>query len=65
MSGKRDVGIAAVEPVGHYAVRIRFTDGHDSGIFSWTLLRQLSQEQVERWQAYLDTLAAAGRTRDR
>jgi len=65
VSGKRDVGIAAVEPVGHYAVQIRFTDGHDSGIFSWALLRQLSQEQVERWQAYLDTLAAAGRTRDR
>ncbi len=65
VSGKRAVGIAAVEPVGHYAVRIRFTDGHDSGIFSWALLRQLAQEQPERWQAYLDALAKAGRTRDR
>ncbi len=64
VSGKRAVGIAAVEPVGHYAVRIRFTDGHDTGIFSWALLRQLGQEHAERWQAYLNALAAAGRTRD-
>ncbi len=65
VSGKRQVNIAAVEPVGHYAIRIRFTDGHDSGIFSWALLHQLGQEQPERWRAYLDALAAAGRNRDR
>ena len=65
VSGKRTVGITAMEPVGHYAIRIRFTDGHDTGIFSWALLRQLGQEQAERWQAYLDALAQAGRTRDR
>lgn len=65
VSGKRAVNIAAVEPVGHYAIRIRFTDGHDSGIFSWALLHQLGQEQAERWRAYLDALAAAGRNRDR
>lgn len=65
ISGKRAVNIAAVEPVGNYAIRIRFTDGHDSGIFSWSLLRQLGQEQPERWRAYLDALAAAGRNRDR
>lgn len=63
--GKRAVGIAAVDPVGRYAVRIRFTDGHDTGIYSWALLRQLGQEQPERWRAYLDALARAGRTRDR
>lgn len=63
--GKRTVGIAAVEPVGHYAIRIRFTDGHDTGIYSWALLRQLGQEHAERWRAYLDALAKAGRTRDR
>ncbi len=65
VSGKRAVNIAAVEPVGNYAIRIRFTDGHDSGIFSWSLLRQLGQEQPERWRAYLDALAVAGRDRDR
>lgn len=65
VSGKRAVGIAAVEPVGHYAVRIRFTDGHDTGIYTWALLRQLGAEQEERWQGYLAALAAAGRTRDR
>ncbi len=65
VSGKRGVGIAELEPVGHYAVRIRFTDGHDTGIFSWTLLRQLGQEHAGRWQSYLDALSAAGRTRDR
>lgn len=63
--GKRGVGIESVEPVGHYALRIRFTDGHDSGIFTWVLLHQLAQEQPERWAAYLGALAAAGRDRDR
>ena len=61
--GKREVGIVAVEPVGHYAVRICFSDGHDSGIFSWALLRQLGQERPARWHDYLDRLAAAGRSR--
>ena len=65
VSGKRAVGIAEVEPVGRYAIRIRFTDGHDTGIFSWALLHQLAREQAERWQAYLDTLSKARRTRDR
>ena len=65
VSGKRTVGITAVEPVGHYAVRITFSDGHDTGIFSWALLRQLAQEHAERWQAYLNMLDKAGRTRDR
>ena len=65
VSGKRGVGITALEPVGRYAVRIRFSDGHDSGIFTWVLLRQLGAEQDVRWAAYLDALAAAGRTRDR
>lgn len=60
VSGKRKVGIVAVEPVGHYAVRIRFSDGHDSGIFSWALLRQLGLEQAARWHDYLNRLAAAG-----
>lgn len=65
VSGKRDVGIAAVEPVGHYAVRICFDDGHDSGIFSWGYLRELSEAQDELWREYLRALHQAGATRDR
>ncbi len=62
--GKRDVGIAGVEPVGHYAVRIKFTDGHDTGIFSWALLHRMSQEQTALWDAYLAALAQKGLSRD-
>ncbi len=54
------MNIEAVEPIGNYAVRIRFTDGHDTGIFSWALLRQLADEHDERWDAYLQALAARG-----
>ena len=60
IGGKRAVGIAAVEPVGHYAVRIRFSDGHDTGIYSWVLLHQLATEQEARWAAYLQALARLG-----
>jgi len=63
--GRRDVGILGLEPVGHYAVRIRFDDGHDSGIFSWDYLHRLGREQADRWQAYLAALAAQGLSRDR
>ena len=65
VSGKRMVSIEAVEAVGRYAVRIRFTDGHDTGIYTWALLRQLGEEHGARWQDYLGRLDAAGRTRDR
>lgn len=61
--GKRDVAIARIEPVGNYAVRIVFSDGHDTGIFTWTYLQTLGLEKDERWQAYLDELAAKGLTR--
>ncbi|GIK86069.1 MAG: DUF971 domain-containing protein [Burkholderiales bacterium] len=63
-TGKRDVTIAEVEPVGHYAIRPTFSDGHDSGIYSWEYLRGLGEEQDELWQRYLDRLAAAGASRD-
>jgi len=62
--GKRGVSIAAVEPVGHYAIRIKFSDGHDSGIFSWALLRQMGEEQEALWAAYLEALAQKGLSRD-
>src|ERR1700709_2311147 len=58
--GKLEVGIASVDPIGHYAVRINFDDGHDTGIYTWDYLLKLGQEQAERWQAYLDALAAQG-----
>ena len=62
--GKRGVGIDAVEPVGHYAVRLRFDDGHDSGIYTWVFLRELGQTQDERWAAYHAALAERGLSRD-
>jgi DUF971 family protein len=63
--GKRSVGIVAVEPVGHYAVRIVFDDGHDTGIYPWPWLHRLGTEQERLWLDYLDALAARGLSRDR
>ncbi len=63
-AGKRDVTIADVEEVGHYAIRPRFSDGHDSGIYSWDYLRDLGRRQPEMWQDYLARLSAAGASRD-
>lgn len=64
VAGKRDVGIAALEPVGHYAVRIIFDDRHDTGIYSWAYLRELGETYPTRWPAYLAALAAQGLRRD-
>ena len=64
VSGKRGVNIASVEPIGHYAVRITFSDGHDTGIFSWALLYQMGREQEALWAAYLESLAQKGLSRD-
>jgi DUF971 family protein len=63
-TGKRDVGIVAVAPVGNYAVQPTFSDGHDTGIFSWDYLYRLGAEQARLWQDYLDRLQAAGVDRD-
>lgn len=62
--GRRHVGIMAIEPVGNYAVRIKFDDLHDTGIFSWQYLHKLGRDQDSLWQAYLDNLAAKGLSRD-
>ena len=62
--GKRDVGISAVDPIGHYAIRIHFDDGHDTGIFTWEYLLQLGQEHDQRWEAYLAALEVKGFSRD-
>ena len=63
VSGKRNVGITAVEPVGHYAVRLVFDDGHDSGIFSWDYLHELGAGQDRKWAAYLAAVAERGLSR--
>ena len=63
-TGKRDVSIDAIEPVGHYAVQPRFSDGHDSGIFSWEYLYRLGAEQAALWARYEERLAEAGVGRD-
>ena len=62
-TGKEDVLITAVEPVGHYAVRLVFDDGHDSGLYRWEYLHELGTEMSERWQAYLDRLRQDGYSR--
>ena len=62
--GKREVGISTVESVGHYAIRPTFTDGHDSGIYSWEYLYDLGDRHDDLWQRYLDRLAEAGASRD-
>ncbi len=62
--GKRNVGIDAIEPVGAYAVRLRFSDGHDTGIYSWDYLLYLGENHDALWRQYLDRLAAAGASRD-
>ena len=62
--GKMHVGIDRLEPVGNYAIRIIFDDGHDTGIFSWAYLAELGIEQTDRWQKYLDALTARGLTRE-
>ncbi len=53
VTGKEDVSITALEPVGNYAVRVVFDDGHDTGLFSWDYLHELGREQAARWQIYL------------
>jgi DUF971 family protein len=62
--GKRDVGIKEVEAVGHYAIRPTFSDGHDTGIYSWDYLYDIGTRQDELWQRYLERMAAAGARRE-
>ncbi len=61
--GKKNVRIARIEPVGNYAVRIVFDDGHDTGLYVWGYLRDLGENQETRFQSYLDELAAKGLAR--
>ncbi|NJM29605.1 MAG: DUF971 domain-containing protein [Rhizobiales bacterium] len=63
VSGKRNVRISRLEPVGNYAVRIIFDDGHGSGLYTWSYLRELNEAREEKWKTYLAKLEAQGRTR--
>ncbi len=63
-TGKREVGIESIEPVGHYAIKPVFTDGHESGIYSWDYLVWLGRNQEKLWQDYLQRLDSSGASRD-
>lgn len=63
-TGKRDVLITALEPVGNYAIQPHFSDGHNSGIYTWDYLYGLGSRQAQLWEAYLKRLEAAGFTRE-
>jgi len=61
--GKKDVSITELDPVGHYAVRPVFSDGHDTGIYSWDYFYTLGTNQDEMWRRYLERIAEAGASR--
>jgi DUF971 family protein len=61
--GKEDVNITAIEPVGAYGIRLVFTDGHDTGLYSWEYLHHLGMNQEKLWREYLDRLQKAGVSR--
>jgi len=63
-TGKKDVRIQAIEPVGHYAVKLVFSDGHDTGLYSWEYLYELGSDYDALWQDYLARLEKAGASRD-
>jgi DUF971 family protein len=63
VAGKKNVGIVRIDPVGNYAARIVFDDGHDTGLFVWDYLRELGENREVRWQGYLKDLAAKKLTR--
>ena len=65
VGGKRRVVITAVEPVGHYAVKLVFDDGHDSGLFTWDYLHELGSDHGAKWAHYLGELDAKRMSRDR
>ena len=63
-TGKQHVALVGVEQAGRYALKLTFDDGHDSGLYSWDYLYQLSTEHEQLWQAYLKQIADAGASRD-
>jgi len=63
-TGKKDVEISRIEPVGQYAVQLHFSDGHDTGIYSWDLLYDYGRRQDEMWRHYLKRMDEAGASRE-
>jgi DUF971 family protein len=63
-TGKKEVAILSIEPVGQYAVQFKFSDGHDTGIYSWDLLYDYGKKQDTMWRDYLERLEKAGASRD-
>ena len=64
-TGKENVVVTAIEPVGHYAVRLVFDDGHNSGLYTWDYLHELGSNMEANWRRYLDRLEAAGYAREK
>jgi DUF971 family protein len=63
VTGKEQVGIARIDPVGRYAVKLVFDDGHDTGLYTWAVLYELLSDHDRKWARYLERLAQAGKTR--
>jgi DUF971 family protein len=62
-TGKEAVGIKGIEPIGNYAVRLHFDDGHDTGLYTWGLLYELGRDHAVKWARYIERCAAAGHPR--
>ena len=63
-TGKKNVAVIELKPVGHYALQIVFDDGHDTGLFAWEFLYTLCQQQTQYWESYLQSIETAGASRD-
>lgn len=64
VAGRRNVGITSIDTVGNYAIRLNFDDGHDTGIYSWSYLREIGEHRDTIWQTYLSALEAQALSRD-
>ncbi|MBF0371778.1 MAG: DUF971 domain-containing protein [Magnetococcales bacterium] len=63
IDGKQDVTVVSIEPIGHYAIKLKFSDDHDTGVYSWETLYELGKKQEEKWSGYLSDLDGAGKKR--
>jgi len=64
VTGKKNVGVTSIEPVGNYAIQLHFDDGHNTGLFSWETLREMGENYADNWAEYLGRLEAAGASRE-